>query len=337
MNPAPRQRSATLRYARTLAGVAGLCGMIIALTVPAAWHERTEAIMGTEVRVELWADDATAANQAIEAVMAEMHRIDQDMSPYKPESELSQVNTRAASEAVRISRELFDLIKRSIWFSRRTGGAFDITFASVGYLYDYRAYQHPTDAQIADKLPGINYRHLILDDKNTTIRFAREGTRIDLGGIAKGHAVDRCIALLMVRGIAHAIVTAGGDSRVIGDRRGRPWNVGIRDPRNRGKVIALVPLVDEAISTSGDYERYFVEDGVRYHHILNPKTGKSATGVRSVSIIGKDATTTDGLSTSVFVMGVKDGMALVKRLQGIEAVIVDDRGRAYYSPGLKRH
>jgi thiamine biosynthesis lipoprotein len=302
-----------------------------------AWHDRTEAIMGTEIRVELWTDDdadPAVATGAIEAVMAEMRRIDRDMSPFKPESELSKVNAHAASEAVPISRELFDLIKRSLWFSRETGGAFDITFSSVGYLYDYRAYQHPTDAQIAEKLPGINYRHLILDDKQTTIRFAREGTRIDLGGIAKGHAVDRCIALLKARGIGHAIVTAGGDSGVLGDRRGRPWQVGIRDPRNRGKVIALVPLVNEAISTSGDYERYFVEDGVRYHHILNPKTGKSATGVRSVSVIGKDATLTDGLSTSVFVLGVKKGMALIKRLKGVEAVIVDDQGKAHYSPGL---
>ncbi len=302
-----------------------------------AWHERTEAIMGTEVRVELWTDDdadPSVATGAIEAVMTEMRSVDRDMSPFKPESELSKVNAHAAREAVPISRELFDLIQRSLWFSRETGGAFDITFSSVGYLYDYRAYQHPTDAQIADKLPGINYRHLILDDRKTTIRYAREGTRIDLGGIAKGYAVDRCIALLKERGILHAIVTAGGDSRVIGDRRGRPWQVGIRDPRNRGKVIALVPLVNEAISTSGDYERYFVEDGVRYHHILNPRTGKSATGVRSVSVIAKDATMTDGLSTSVFVLGVKKGLALIKRLKGVEAVIVDDQGKAHYSPGL---
>jgi len=302
----------------------------------AEWYERTEAIMGTEVRVELWADDQSAGNDAIAAVMAEMRWVDANMSPFRPDSELSRLNARAARESVPVSRELFDLIERSLWFSRATGGAFDVTFSSVGYLYDYRKYQHPSEAQIAAALPGVNYRHLILDDKAGTIRYARQGVRVDLGGIGKGYAVDRSIDLLKARGIAHAIVTAGGDTRVLGDRRGRPWNVGIRDPRNRGKVIALMPLVDEAISTSGDYERYFVENGVRYHHIINPRTGKSVKGIRSVTIVGPDATTTDGFSTSVFVMGVKEGMKLVKRTKGIEAVIVDDRGHSHYSPGLEK-
>lgn len=291
--------------------------------------------MGTEVRVELWAEDARAGSDAITAVMDEMRRIDREMSPYKPDSELSRLNARAAREAVTVSAELFDLVKKSLWFSRESGGAFDITFSSVGYLYDYRRYQHPTQAEIEAALPGVNFRHVMLDELAGTIRFARTGVRIDLGGIGKGHAVDRSIDLLRARGIKHAIVTAGGDTRVLGDRRGRPWNVGIRDPRNRGKVIALVPLSNEAISTSGDYERYFVEKGVRYHHIINPRTGKSATGVRSATIIGPDATTTDGLSTSVFVMGVRDGMQFVNRMKGIEAVIVDDRGRAHYSAGLR--
>lgn len=329
MMPQTRTRS-------TLAVAVGFALAFWMRSAAAEWYERTEAIMGTEVRVELWADDGPAGNAAIAAVMSEMRRVDANMSPFKPDSELSRLNALSAREALPVSRELFDLIKRSLWFSRETGGAFDITFSSVGYLYDYRKYQHPTDAQIAAALPGINFRHLILDEQAGTIRFARDGVRVDLGGIGKGHAVDRSIDLLRARGITHAIVTAGGDSRVIGDRRGRPWNVGIRDPRSRGKVIALMPLVDEAISTSGDYERYFVENGVRYHHIINPRTGKSAKGIRSVTIVGPDATTTDGFSTSVFVMGVKEGMNLVKRTKGIEAVIVDDRGRSYYSPGLER-
>jgi thiamine biosynthesis lipoprotein len=325
------------RFALAVATVLGFAFALCIRPAAAEWYERTEAVMGTEVRVELWADDAAAGDEAMTAVMNEMRHVDENMSPYKPESELSRLNARAAREAVPVSPELFNLVKRSLWFSRETGGAFDITFSSVGYLYDYRRYQRPSDAEIAAALPGINFHHLILDEQARTIRFARDGVRIDLGGIGKGHAVDRCIDLLKERGIAHAIVTAGGDSRVIGDRHGRPWNVGIRDPRNRGKVIALVPLADEAISTSGDYERYFVEKGVRYHHIINPKTGKSAKGIRSVTIVGPDATTTDGLSTSVFVMGVKDGMKLVKRMKGIEAVIVDDRGRTYYSAGLEKH
>ena len=306
-----------------------------ALPAPAEWYSREEAIMGTAVRVELWHDDATAARAALSAVMDEMHRIDVLMSPYKPESELSRINREAAQKPVVISREMFDLILRSIEFSKLSGGAFDITFSSVGYLYDYREHVKPTDEQIAKALPGINYRHLQLDAKGRTIRYARPGVRIDLGGIAKGYAVDNCIAILKGRGITNAIVTAGGDSRLLGDRRGRPWNVGIRDPRQRGEVAAVLPLADVAISTSGDYERYFEEDGVRHHHIINPRTGKSATGVRSVTIIGPDGITTEGLTKSVFVKGPKEGMRLIESLKGIDAIIIDDAGHMLYSPGLR--
>jgi len=306
-----------------------------ALPAPAEWYSREEAIMGTAVRVELWHDDATAARAAMSAVMDEMHRIDALMSPYKPESELSRINREAAQKPVVISREMFDLILHSIEFSKLSGGAFDITFSSVGYLYDYREHVKPTDEQIAKALPGINYRHLQLDAKGRTIHYARPGVRIDLGGIAKGYAVDNCIAILKGRGITNAIVTAGGDSRLLGDRRGRPWNVGIRDPRQRGEVAAVLPLADVAISTSGDYERYFEEDGVRHHHIINPRTGKSATGVRSVTIIGPDGITTEGLTKSVFVKGPKEGMRLIESLKGVDAIIIDAAGRMLYSPGLR--
>ena len=308
---------------------------ITALPAAAEWHSREEAIMGTLVRVELWHDDATAARAAMGTVMDEMHRIDASMSPYKPDSELSRINREAAHKPVAISREMYDLIARSIEFSKLSGGAFDITFSSVGYLYDYHAHVKPTDAQIAKALPGISYRHLQLDPKARTIHFARPGVRIDLGGIAKGHAVDNGIAILKGRGITNAIVTAGGDSRLLGDRRGRPWNVGIRDPRRSGEVAAVLPLADVAISTSGDYERFFEEDGVRHHHIINPRTGKSATGVRSVTVIGPNGVTTEGLTKSVFVKGPQEGMRLIESLKGVDAIIIDDAGRMLVSPGLR--
>lgn len=318
-----------------IALVLGMASLLATSTTLAEWHAREEAIMGTAVRVELWHDDATAARAAMSAVMDEMHRIDALMSPYKPESELSRINREAAHKPVGISKEMFDLIARSIEFSKLSGGAFDITFSSVGYLYDYREHVKPTDAQIAKALPGINYRHLQLDPRGRTIHYARPGVRIDLGGIAKGYAVDNCIAILKGRGITNAIVTAGGDTRLLGDRRGRPWNVGIRDPRRRGEVAAVLPLADVAISTSGDYERFFEEDGVRYHHIINPRTGKSATGVHSVTIIGPDGITTEGLTKSVFVKGPKEGMRLIESLKGIDAIIIDDAGHMLYSPGLR--
>jgi thiamine biosynthesis lipoprotein len=257
------------------------------------------------------------------------------MSPFKPESELSRINREAAQKPVPISREMYDLISRSIEFSQLSGGAFDITFSSVGYLYDYRKHIKPTDEEIAKALPGINYRHLQLDPQRRTIHFARAGVRIDLGGIAKGYAVDNGIAILKRRGITNAIITAGGDSRLLGDRRGRPWSVGIRDPRRRGETAAVLPLENVAISTSGDYERYFEEDGVRYHHIINPRTGKSASGVHSVTIIGPDGVTTEGLTKSVFVMGVERGLKLVESRPGIDAVIIDAAGLMHLSRGLK--
>lgn len=308
---------------------------LAALPCSAEWFSRDEAIMGTAVRVELWHEDDTAAREAMAAVIDEMHRIDRAMSPYKEDSELSRINREAARGPVRISPEMAAIIARAIEFSKLSDGAFDITFSSVGYLYDYRRHIHPTDAQIAQALPGIDYRHLQLDTAGNTLKFARAGVRIDLGGIAKGWAVDRSIEILKKRGIRNALVTAGGDTRVLGDRRGRPWNVGIRDPRQRDKLVAVLPLSDTAFSTSGDYERFFIEDGVRYHHIINPKTGKSATGVRSVTVIAPDATTTEGLTKSVFVKGPQDGLRLIESLKNAEAIVIDADGRLHATSGLR--
>ena len=307
----------------------------------AAWRTDEAAIMGTAVRVELWSADETAGKAAIAAVLDEMRRIDALWSPYKPDSELSRVNRDAATQPVEISAELIDLLGKSREMSERTQGAFDITYASVGYLYDYRRHQSPDDATVTGLLPAVDYRHVRVDAERKTVRFSRAGVRIDLGGIAKGYAVDRSIALLRARGITHATVSAGGDSRMIGSRNAiaqtpvKPWMVGVRDPRREGDYAAVIPLLDSAVSTSGDYERYFDADGKRFHHIIDPDTGRSANGVRSVTIIGPDATTTDALSTSVFVLGVEKGMTLIDALDGFEAIIVDAQGRLLYSRGLE--
>jgi thiamine biosynthesis lipoprotein len=300
----------------------------------AEWHEREEAIMGTRIAVEVWHQDPPAAKAAIAAVIAEMHRIDALMSTYKPESQLSRVNRDAATAPVKVDPELAGLIGRALEFSEMSGGAFDITYASVGYLYDYRAGTHPSEAEIEAALPAINWRHVVVDRGASTVRFERPGVRIDLGGIAKGHAVDSSVAILGKRGITNGTVTAGGDSRILGDRRGRPWIVGIRHPDDRERVIARIPLEDAAISTSGDYERYFDEDGVRYHHIIDPKTGKSPHGVRSVTVIAPNSTLAEGLTKSVFVMGPERGLALVDSQADVDAVVVTADGRVLYSKGL---
>jgi len=301
----------------------------------AGWLHEDADIMGTRITVELFHADPAVARRGADAVLAEMRRIDNSMSPWIESSELALLNREAATRPVVVSEELFNLIQTSIRYSRLTGGAFDITFASVGFLYDYRKGVHPDEQQRRAATELINYRNLVLDAGTRSIRYSKPGVRIDLGGIAKGHAVDRCIALLQALGISQALVTAGGDSRMIGDRWGRPWSIGVRDPRNADKLVAVIPLEDVAVSTSGDYERYFEEDGVRYHHIINPESGDSARELRSVTIIGPDATTTDILSTSVFVLGLERGLALANRLPGIDAILVDRHGTLHYSDELQ--
>ena len=301
---------------------------------PGAWHRCEEAIMGTSVSVELWSNDEASAEQGMAAVMAEMHRIDHTMSPHKPASELSCINLGAALGPVAISAEMFDLIARSVEFSELSGGAFDITYASAGHLYDYRQRIKPTDEALAQACAAIGYRNLVLDRRERTIRFARAGVRIDLGGFAKGHAVDNGITILKRLGFRHAIVTAGGDSHVLGDRRGRPWTIAIRDPRRPTEVVAVLPLEDVAISTSGDYERYFEADGVRCHHVLDPRTGKSPASIRSVTILADDGLTTEALSKCLFVMGLDQGMRLIESQPGVDAVVVDAQGQLHFSSGL---
>lgn len=301
----------------------------------AAWLSREEAIMGTRCAVELWSEDPAAGEAAIDAVFADMRRIDAAMSTYKPDSEVSHVNAEAGRHPVKISDELFALIETSQQYSRLSHGVFDITYASVGYLYDYRAHVHPDAAAIDKALPSIDYRQLRLDPAARTIAFGKPGMRIDLGGIGKGHAVDRGIDILKARGITHALVNAGGDTRVIGDRLGKPWVIGIRHPDRKDEVVLRIPLEDAAFSTSGDYERYFDEGGVRYDHIIDPKTGRSPQGVRSVTVIASTATRTDGLTKSVFIMGAKDGIAFIDGLEDADAIVIGADGKVSYSKGLQ--
>ena len=300
----------------------------------AEWYEREEAIMGTRIAVQLWSEDPALAPRAIDAVIAEMHRTDELMSTYKPGSQLSQVNEHAYERPVQVDADIIDVVEKSLEYSRLSDGVFDVTYASVGYLFDYRKHVHPTDAQIAAALPAVDYRQVVVDHDARTIRFLKPGMRIDLGGIAKGWAVDRGIDILRELGIEHAMVNAGGDTRLLGDRRGKPWIVGIRDPRNEGKVVTRIPLQDEALSTSGDYARSFEAEGVRYHHILEPGTGRSPKAVRSVTVIGPTATHTDGLTKPVFILGVERGLEFIRKVKDAEAIIVDNEGRVFHSEGL---
>ncbi|MCH9696083.1 MAG: FAD:protein FMN transferase [Gammaproteobacteria bacterium] len=300
------------------------------------WVGDKRPMMGTEVTVYLWSDDADKGQALVEEIFQEVARIDRLMSTYKDGSEISEINRSAANSPLVVGQELLHLIRRSLDISVLTQGAFDITYDSVGQHYDFRLNQRPDEATIQSELERTDYRLVELDDRAATIFFQREGVRINLGGIAKGYVVERGIDILRCKGVRNAIVTAGGDSRLLGDRRGRPWMVGIRDPRADGEVAISVPLEDEAISTSGDYERFFDEDGIRYHHIIRPGTGTPASGVHSATVFGPDAVLTDALSTSVFVMGVDKGLRLIATLPDYESIVIDAEGLVYYSDGLQR-
>jgi thiamine biosynthesis lipoprotein len=307
--------------------------VLFSSVLQAQWLLQSRDIMGTRVTVELWSEDKPTGERCSERVFAEMKRIDAEMSPFKPDSEISRINRLASQHPVEVSRELYLLLQRAQWFSQLTDGVFDITFASVGYRYDYRQHLKPDDQTIEQEINRIDYKKMTL--QNGTIHFGLDGMRIDLGGIAKGYAVDRSIDILQQCGISQALVSAGGDSRILGDRQGRPWMIGIQHPRKKQSLALSIPLSDSAISTSGDYERYFISNGERVHHIIDPKTGRSAHDSWSATIIGPNATSTDALSTSVFILGAQKGLQLIDSMAGFDAIIIDSNGVVHYSSGLQ--
>jgi FAD:protein FMN transferase len=333
----PPWRKDNLRPALTLATVALAAGMApFADRASAEWLGDRKALMGTEISVRLWHDDKVAGESAVEAVFAEIVRINELMSTYIEDSRISLINSEAADRAVPAGDELYDLIVRSLDISILTRGAFDITYDSVGQHYDFPRRQRPDRATIEQELNRVNYRLVKTDPSTKSVHFLQPGVRINLGGIAKGYAVERGAGILRELGIRHAIVSVGGDSRLVGDRRGKPWIIGVRDPRHDGEVAIEIPLENEAISTSGDYERYFEEEGKRYHDIIQPATGEPANGVHSATIVGPDAVITDALSTSVVVMGVDQGLRLIATLPDYEGIVIDADGQLFYSDGLRR-
>lgn len=302
----------------------------------AQWLRDGRELMGTQVSVELWAEDHDAGMDAIAEVLAEVERLDLMMNPWNPASELSRINREADGSPVTTTDEIIEVVERALYYSRISDGAFDISFASVGQHYDYREGKSPDAQQLEEGRSNIDYRAIELDAASNTILFALPGLQIDLGGIAKGYAVDRGIRILLERGIRSAVVTAGGDSRIIGDLGDRPRTIGIRHPRKRDEFVVMIPLQDTAISTSGDYERFFIEDGIRIHHILNPDTGRSSRGAQSVSVLANKAIDSDALSTTTFVLGVERGLALINSLPGVDAIVIDGQGRLHYSDELLR-
>ena len=323
-------RNSRLSFSRVVFSVV----FLLSGTASADWYNDTLELMGTRVHIELWADQEIKAHKDINDAMTEIQRIDWLMNPLNPTSELYKINTQATGKPLQISAELYWIISKSLYYSKISDGAFDISFASIGQYYDYRKGIAPTDEEIASLRASVNYNAIKLDPADKTIFLSESNMHLDLGGIAKGYAVDRAVKLLLDRGVVSAIVTAGGDSRIIGSRGERPWYIGIKNPRNENENAVIIPLSDTAISTSGDYERFFIKDGVRFHHILSPKTGMSVGHVQSVSILATLAVDSDALSTTVFILGVEKGLALVNSLEGIDAVIIDNEGKLHYSENL---
>ncbi len=275
--------------------------------------------------------------EAAEVVFDVFRQIDARMSEWKPTSPLTKVNNAAGRDAIVVPPDLRDVIRRGVELGRASEGAFDITWAALWGLWDFKA-KHPRvpdDAEIDRRTALVDYRRIVIDDNAGTVFLPESGMMIGLGGIAKGYALESAAAELHKRGMDSFLISAGGQVMVSGTRGDRPWRVGIRDPRGGPTdFFAFLDGSDISLATSGDYERFFVLDGRRYHHILDPRTGRPTRGLRSASVIGTDPTLADGLSTALMVFGTTRGLALAEGLDDVEAVLVDDNGRVHVTSGL---
>ena len=289
--------------------------------------------MGTSYRLTIAAASYEEAQTVFVESKTHLAEMENAWSPWIEGSEVWQIN-RATSEEIRLSRETFSLIEQSIRMSELTLGAFDITFAAVGHLYNYREGIRPSQTRLEKSLELINYKHLDLNLKKQRLRKHSKDIRVDLGGIAKGAAIDKLTQFLISKGVQSAYMSLGGDSYLLGKKGEYLWMLGIKHPRESEKVIARIPLEDVAVSTSGDYERFFMEEGERVHHILSPATGTSVSEIMSVTVIGREAWKTDALSTSVFVMGSQKGIDLIEMIPDYDVIIIDQSGAIIASSGL---
>ncbi len=300
---------------------------------------RSDKVMGTRMSVSIWTDNEVQAAKAAAAVFDELRRIDRLMTTWLDDSDVSKINAAAGGPAVKVSPEIITVLDKALQVSRGSTGAFDVTVGAFRGLWKFDQDKDgtiPTPDQVKSRLPLVGYRGIAIDKRKSTVRLRKKGMRITLGGIAKGYAVDRAVKLLYDRGYVDFILQAGGDLYVSGRRGNRNWRVGIRDPRgDRDSTFAIAAIENQTFSTSGDYERYVVTDGARYHHILDPSTGRPARRSRSVTVMAKDAFTADAWSTALFVIGVEKGMPMVEKMAQLEAVFVDADNKVHVSSGLQ--
>ena len=299
--------------------------------------KRAQMQMGTLVTITAVASDLEVGHKAIRAGFNEIKRLEQLLSTWIPESELSQVNAESGRRPVTVSRETLDLVVRSMEMAKLTEGGFSIAVGPAVDAWSVTERQRiPSNAELQGLKVLVDVAAIRIDMALRTIFLPYKGMKIDVGGIGKGYAADRAAEEMKKVGAQGGIVALSGDIKTFGtlpDATGFP--VGIKHPRLEGVLIAVIDLRDEAISTAGDYERFFERDGIRYHHILDPKTLEPARTCQSVTVIGKEGTLVDGLDTGIFALGPERGMALIERLPGVEALIVDDQGRMMVSSGLR--
>ncbi|MDP2167350.1 MAG: FAD:protein FMN transferase [Thermodesulfovibrionales bacterium] len=301
-------------------------------------YRKSALLMNTTVTITVVSDSSEKADAAVDAAIEDIKRLEALISFWSTESEISAINRNAGVKEVAASPDTIDMIEKALFVSEKTGGAFDATIGPIIRLYDFKKKIKPDDRAIRKKLPLVNYKEMAINRDASTAYLRKKDMSFDTGGIAKGYAAHRAAEALKATGINAGIVAVAGDIRAFGLKPdGKPWLVGIRNPETGDKedLLAVLGLSDESISTSGDYERYFIEkDGTMYHHILDPKTGKPARGVRSVTVISKEGAFSDGFSTGIFVMGTEKGMKLLNEM-GFEGLIVDNQGKIYMTDGLK--
>jgi len=297
---------------------------------------RTMSIMATPITV---VGEETTIDEAATIVFDIFQQVDERMSEWKPTSPITKINDQAGVAPVQVPDDVRKVIQQGIELGDLTEGAFDITWASLWRLWDFKTTPPniPDQGEIVRRVDLIDYKQIVIDEEVGTVFLPREGMMIGLGGIAKGYALDQAVAALVEHGVKHFLISAGGQVIVSGQRGDRPWSLGIRDPRGALEdYFARLPMTGGSISTSGDYERFFIHEGIRYHHILDPRTGMpTRSGLRSVTVIHESAVMADVLSTALMIMGKDDGLGLIDHIDDAEAVLVDDQSQVHLTPGME--
>lgn len=315
---------------KTIAILFGILSVCVACSQPAPpplFVTTVHDAMSTQISVVLPAQHTIHSTLVVET----FEHVSNTANEWREGAVLALVNRQAGVGPVTLSPELFGLVERGIQIGEMSSGAFDITWAAMWGTWDFVTPKPPPDAvELVGRVALVDYRKVRMDVAQRTVFLPAEGMKLGLGGIAKGYALDQSAQRLKSAGVANFSLTAGGQVYAEGLKGDRKWRFGIRDPRGQpDDFFAIVEVSGQSVSTSGDYERFFIFEGQRYHHILNPRTGQPARGLRSVTIISDDAALADALSTAVMVMGREAGLAMVERLDNAEAILVDDKAQIY--------